>query len=86
VIHEVVSLFNPGTNVSETLDLSTYGFLYGVFPAAPGVFVFATQYSVDVDLVSEIPMYLYSTVFLYILIFCQLLCNHDYRMLKYCRA
>lgn len=55
MIHEVVSLFHPGTNMSETLDLSTYGFLYGVFPAAPGVFVFATQYSIDIDLVSEYP-------------------------------
>ncbi|PNF32094.1 Integral membrane protein GPR155 [Cryptotermes secundus] len=53
VIHEVVSLFHPGTNTSETLDLSTYGFLYGVFPAAPGVFVFATQYSLDVDLIAS---------------------------------
>jgi len=55
VIHEVVSLIHPGTDASETLDLSTYGFLYGVFPAAPGVFVFATQYSIDIDLVSEYP-------------------------------
>lgn len=53
VIHEVVSLFHPGTNASETLDLSTYGFLYGVFPAAPGVFVFATQYSIDIDLIAS---------------------------------
>jgi hypothetical protein len=69
VIHEVVSLFHPGTNTSETLDLSTYGFLYGVFPAAPGVFVFATQYSLDVDLVSEFT-HCYS-VSLCILILCQ---------------
>lgn len=55
MIHEVVSLIHPGSDASETLDLSTYGFLYGVFPAAPGVFVFATQYSIDIDLVSEYP-------------------------------
>jgi len=53
VIHEVVSLIHPGTDASETLDLSTYGFLYGVFPAAPGVFVFATQYSIDIDLIAS---------------------------------
>ena len=52
VIREAVYLFHPGKNLSETGDLSTYGFLYGLFPAAPGVFVFATQYSIDVDLVS----------------------------------
>ena len=56
MIHEVVSLIHPGSDASETLDLSTYGFLYGVFPAAPGVFVFATQYSIDVDLVSILPI------------------------------
>lgn len=67
MIHEVVSLFHPGTNTSETLDLSTYGFLYGVFPAAPGVFVFATQYSLDVDLVSEFTR---SYIFAHFLIFC----------------
>jgi hypothetical protein len=69
VIHEVVTLFHPGNNASETLDLSTYGFLYGVFPAAPGVFVFATQYSIDIDLVSEYPYILihYMWVTLYVM-------------------
>ncbi|XP_069678473.1 lysosomal cholesterol signaling protein isoform X1 [Periplaneta americana] len=53
VIREVVSLFHPGINASDTMDLSTYGFLYGVFPSAPGVFVFATQYSLDIDLIAS---------------------------------
>lgn len=51
VTREIVSLIQPGYNESETVDLSTYGFLYGTFPSAPTVFVFATQYSLDVDLV-----------------------------------
>jgi hypothetical protein len=51
VIREVVSIIKPGVNETETLDFSTYGFLYGTFPAAPGVFVFATQFNVDIDLV-----------------------------------
>lgn len=51
VIRETVSLIRVGTTEDETVDMSTYGFLYGTFPAAPGVFVFATQYGVDVDLV-----------------------------------
>lgn len=51
VTREVVSLLHPGYNESETLDLSTYGFLYGTFPSAPGVFVFAMQYSTNEDLV-----------------------------------
>ncbi|KAF4533331.1 hypothetical protein B566_EDAN004452 [Ephemera danica] len=53
VNREVVSLLKPGFNDSETLDFSTYGFLYGTFPAAPGVFVFATQYNIDVDLIAS---------------------------------
>lgn len=53
VVREVVSIIKPGANETETLDFSTYGFLYGTFPAAPGVFVFATQYNVDIDLVKS---------------------------------
>lgn len=52
VIRETVSLLKAGANASDTLDLSTYGFLYGTFPTAPGVFVYAAQYNLDVDLVS----------------------------------
>lgn len=53
VTREVVSLLLQGSghNKSEVEDLSTYGFLYGTFPSAPGVFVYATSYSLDVDLV-----------------------------------
>lgn len=51
VTREVVSIIHAGSNASETIDLSTYGFLYGTFPSAPTVFVFASQYSIDVDLV-----------------------------------
>lgn len=53
VTREVVSLVHAGDSVNETLDLSTYGFLYGTFPSAPTVFVFATQYNLDIDLVSH---------------------------------
>ncbi|XP_059478612.1 integral membrane protein GPR155 isoform X2 [Neocloeon triangulifer] len=53
VVREVVSIIKPGVNETETSDYSTYGFLYGTFPAAPGVFVFATQYNIDVDLIAS---------------------------------
>ncbi|KAK5638085.1 hypothetical protein RI129_012380 [Pyrocoelia pectoralis] len=52
VIREVVSLLHVGTNTSETVDWSTYGFLYGTIPSAPTVFVFASQYNVDIDLIA----------------------------------
>ncbi|XP_018330000.1 integral membrane protein GPR155 isoform X2 [Agrilus planipennis] len=53
VTREIISSLHAGSNASETLHLSTYGFLYGTFPSAPTVFVFATQYSVDIDLVAS---------------------------------
>lgn len=53
ITREVVSVIHAGVNVSDTEDLSTYGFLYGTFPAAPGVFVFATQYGVEIELIAS---------------------------------
>ncbi|XP_063930387.1 lysosomal cholesterol signaling protein [Zophobas morio] len=53
VTREVVSVIHAGYNASETVDLSTYGFLYGTFPSAPTVFVFATQYAIDIDLIAS---------------------------------
>ena len=48
---QTVNIMQAGGNFSETTELSTFGFLYGTFPAAPGAFVIATQYNIDVDLV-----------------------------------
>lgn len=44
---------NAGDNLTDTTDLSTFGFLYGTFPAAPGVFVIASQYNQEVDLIAS---------------------------------
>lgn len=33
--------------------MSTFGFLYGTFPSAPGAFVIATKYDTDVDLIAS---------------------------------
>ncbi|KAG8313102.1 hypothetical protein J6590_010196 [Homalodisca vitripennis] len=54
VTREVVSLILQFSqhNSTEVQDLSTYGFLYGTFPSAPSVFVYATSYSMDVDLIA----------------------------------
>lgn len=43
-----------GSDFNDTTELSTYGFLYGTFPAAPGAFVIATQYNIEVELVGYI--------------------------------
>uniref|UniRef100_A0A675B322 Uncharacterized protein n=1 Tax=Anopheles darlingi TaxID=43151 RepID=A0A675B322_ANODA len=53
VTRQTVNIMNAGANFTETTDLSTFGFLYGTFPAAPGVFVIASQYNRDVDLIAS---------------------------------
>lgn len=53
VTREIVSLLKPGANANETSDFANYGFLYSTFPTAPGVFVYAMQYNVAVDLVAS---------------------------------
>lgn len=52
ITREVVSLLRPGVNANDTLNLSTFGFMYGTFPTAPMVFVLSTQYDVEVESVS----------------------------------
>lgn len=53
VTRETVSLLHSGQNVSDTLDLANFGFLYGTFPTAPGVFVYAAKYNVAADMVAS---------------------------------
>lgn len=52
VTRQTVNIMQSGANLNETTELSTYGFLVGTFPAAPGAFVVASQYNLDVELVS----------------------------------
>ena len=51
ITREIVSIIKPGKDANETADYSNFGFLYGTFPTAPGVFVYSTQYNVAQDLV-----------------------------------
>ncbi|KAL1139841.1 hypothetical protein AAG570_006818 [Ranatra chinensis] len=55
VVREVTSLILHASSVnsSASTDMSNYGFLYGTLPAAPGVFVYATSYALDVDLIAS---------------------------------
>ncbi|XP_059615439.1 integral membrane protein GPR155 [Phlebotomus argentipes] len=53
VIRQTVNIMNAGANFTDTTDLGTFGFLYGTIPAAPGVFVIASQYNTEVDLVAS---------------------------------
>ncbi|KAH8379317.1 hypothetical protein KR009_004178 [Drosophila setifemur] len=53
VIRQTVNIMQSGQNFNDTTELSTFGFLYGTFPAAPGAFVIATQYNLEVELVAR---------------------------------
>ncbi|KAF2359702.1 Membrane transport protein [Trinorchestia longiramus] len=54
VCREFVSLLKPGGDAANTTkDYSNYGFLYGTFPTAPSVFVFASHYNVQPDLMAS---------------------------------
>lgn len=50
VTWEVIGWIGVDTNASQSLSM--YGFLYGTFPTAPSVFLFASQYGVAQDIVS----------------------------------
>jgi len=38
-------------SADENLALSMFGFLYGMIPSAPAVFVYASAYNLEMDLV-----------------------------------
>lgn len=42
-----------GGSLNATLDLSNYGFLFGTFPTAPSVFVYAAHYSIANEVVCD---------------------------------
>ena len=53
IARETVSLLKVGTNHTETVFYSDFAFLYGTFPTAPTVFVFANQYKIMPELVAN---------------------------------
>lgn len=53
VIRESIILLNAGDNMTETRDLSTYGFLYGTIPTAPALFIFTLRYNLEIDLIAS---------------------------------
>ena len=47
-----ILLPNGVRNLTTQDDIATFGFLLGTFPTAPTVFVFASQYSLAMEVVS----------------------------------
>ncbi|KAK2492628.1 hypothetical protein MC885_019149 [Smutsia gigantea] len=50
---EMVELLDKGDSVVNHTSLSNYAFLYGVFPVAPGVAIFATQFNMEVEIITS---------------------------------
>jgi len=53
IAREVVNLLNVGANATDTQEWSNFGFLYGTFPSAPGVFVYASKYDLETDMIAS---------------------------------
>ncbi|KFP17590.1 Integral membrane protein GPR155, partial [Egretta garzetta] len=50
---EMVELLDKSDNLVNHTSLSNYAFLYGVFPAAPGVAIFASQFNMEVGIITS---------------------------------
>ncbi|TRY74981.1 hypothetical protein TCAL_12136 [Tigriopus californicus] len=53
ICRESVNLFQNYYPPNDTEHLSNFAFLYGTFPAAPGVFVFASKYDIEANLIAN---------------------------------
>ncbi|XP_027721622.1 integral membrane protein GPR155 [Vombatus ursinus] len=50
---EMVELLDKTGGIVNHTSLTNYAFLYGVFPVAPGVAIFATQFNMEVEIVTS---------------------------------
>lgn len=69
-------LDNSNTSAANHTSLSNYAFLYGVFPTAPSVAIYAVYYNAELEVVSYLPANLLPAIFL--CIHCFFLCNSLY--------
>uniref|UniRef100_A0A7N4V5U0 G protein-coupled receptor 155 n=1 Tax=Sarcophilus harrisii TaxID=9305 RepID=A0A7N4V5U0_SARHA len=57
---EMVELLDKTGGLVNHTSLSNYAFLYGVFPVAPGVAIFATQFNMEVEIIWSLAVLLLS--------------------------
>ncbi|XP_032640450.1 lysosomal cholesterol signaling protein isoform X3 [Chelonoidis abingdonii] len=50
---EMVELLDKNDSLVNHTSLSNYAFLYGIFPAAPGVAIFANQFNMEVEIITS---------------------------------
>ncbi|XP_064647702.1 lysosomal cholesterol signaling protein-like isoform X2 [Lineus longissimus] len=51
-IREAVNILGAGNSTNETASLGSFGFLYGTFPVAPTVLIYASQYNMALDMIA----------------------------------
>lgn len=52
ISREMVELLDNGSTEANYTSLSNFAFLYGVFPTAPSVAIYASQYNMEIEIVS----------------------------------
>ncbi|XP_069472352.1 lysosomal cholesterol signaling protein isoform X2 [Ambystoma mexicanum] len=53
ICREMVELLDKSSSLANHTSLVNYAFLYGVFPAAPGVAIFANHFNMEVQLITS---------------------------------
>ncbi|GFT78812.1 integral membrane protein GPR155 [Nephila pilipes] len=53
ILQKFSALFLQSNTVKETESYSSFGFLYGILPTAPSVYVYATQYETCIDVATK---------------------------------
>uniref|UniRef100_A0A8C5QMN2 G protein-coupled receptor 155 n=1 Tax=Leptobrachium leishanense TaxID=445787 RepID=A0A8C5QMN2_9ANUR len=53
ICREMVELLDRSSSPVNHTSLSNYAFLYGVFPVAPGVAIFANQFNMEVEIITS---------------------------------
>ncbi|XP_029461680.1 integral membrane protein GPR155 isoform X2 [Rhinatrema bivittatum] len=53
ICREMVELLDKNSSLADHTTLSNYAFLYGVFPVAPAVAIFAHQFNMEVEIVTS---------------------------------
>ncbi|XP_078408196.1 lysosomal cholesterol signaling protein isoform X2 [Cetorhinus maximus] len=52
ISREMVELLDNGNTEANYTSLSNYAFLYGIFPTAPSVAIYASQYNMEIEIVT----------------------------------
>lgn len=53
ILQKVSALFLQNNTIKEIESYSSFGFLYGILPTAPSVYVYATQYETCIDVATK---------------------------------